>query len=264
MLVGKNIEKHLVVQHLMYWAAVQLFLALFFGQSWNSFSLGFFFSAFLLPIVAGTTYFFNYFLVPRYLFPGYYGSFTLYFFYTLVVSLYLEMLVILFSFAVIANYQLNVMSITSTSIYMLGITLYLIVFVTSFIRLIIQYKEKVKQVELIENKQAADRQRFITIRADRKNHPVPYHELLYLESLSDYVKVITASGTLITREKITRLASLLPDGFVRIHRSFVVNIEQVQTYSSHELTINNATLPIGRTYKKQALTELQKRVIERS
>ena len=73
--------------HIAYWAAVLLFLTLFFGQYWESFVLAFYFSSLLLPIVIGTTYFFNLYLVPKYFLTGKYWALALYTFYMLVISL---------------------------------------------------------------------------------------------------------------------------------------------------------------------------------
>ncbi len=245
------------VQHIVYWTLVLLFLTVFFGQYWESYSLAFYFSSLLLPIVMGTSYFFDLFLVPRYFLTGQYWSLALYTFYMLVVSLYLEMLVAIFSFAVIANYRLITMSVVSTSIFVLGITLYLIVFITSFIRLIIQMRGKNKLIESLEQQRLRNEKTAITIRADRKNIQVPFDDLLYLESLDDYVKVVTRTGQLMTREKITKLHQDLPDQFVRIHRSFIINKEKVTTFTRKQVTINHIMLPIGRSFKQTAMEQLQ-------
>ena len=236
---------------------VLLFLTLFFGQYWESFILAFYFSSLLLPIAMGTSYFFNVYLVPKYFLSGRYWTLALYTFYMLVVSLYLEMLVVLFSFAVIANYRLVTMSTVSTSIFVLGITLYLIVFITSFIRLLIQMRHKNKVIATLESERQKNKKASITIRAARKNMQIPFDDLLYLESLDDYVKVVTETAELMTREKISKLQADLPDRFVRIHRSYVINKEKVSSYTRMQVTINQTKLPIGRSFKEAAIEQLQ-------
>jgi len=246
-----------IIWHTIYWTTVLLFLTLFFGQNWESNILAFYFSTLLLPIVVGTTYFFNLYLVPKYLFTGKYLTLALYSFYMLVVSLYLEMLVALFSFVVIANYRLDVMNVVSSSVFVLGITLYLVVFITSFIRLAIRFRKKSQLFELLENKTQRNEKTYLTIRADRKTQQVPFDDLIYMESLDDYVKVVTETTELTTRKKIAQLHSSLPDRFVRVHRSFIVNKEKVRSYTHNQVMINGTTLPIGRTYKKNAMEQLQ-------
>ncbi len=246
-----------ILLHVIYWTVVLLFLVLFFGQNWESHLLAFYFSCLLLPIVMGTTYFFNQFLVPQYLFVGRYWTFALYSFYMLVVSLYLEILVALYSFVMLANYNLKVMGVESTSVLYLGVTLYLIVFLTSFIRLVIQLKNKSNLVETLEEANMRNSITRFTIKADRQTHQMDIDELLYFESLDDYVKVVSQTQELVTRHKISKIQSDLPDHFIRIHRSFIVNQDKVSSFTHESVLINETTLPISRTYKKEVLEVLQ-------
>ncbi|TNE30698.1 MAG: LytTR family transcriptional regulator [Bacteroidetes bacterium] len=252
--------KNRTVLHLVYWAVITLFLTLFFGSSWKSYTLAFYFSSFLLPIVIGTTYFFNGYLVPKYLFKGQYGRFALYFIYMLIISLYLEMLVSLGSFVLLADFNTSEINLKGISIFILGATLYLIVFATSFIRLVIQYKRVEVQVASLASEAERNHQPHIVIRADRKNHPVPFDQILYIESLNDYVKVVTLERELITRQRISTLQESLPTQFIRIHRSFLVNLNAVDSFSTTEVIVNGIQLPISRTYKGDALECLRERM----
>ncbi len=243
--------------NIFYWISILVLLTLIFGFSWKSHLLAFYFSVLLLPIIIITTYFFNSFLVPKYLFTGRYKKFVLYFFYMLVVSLYFEMLVSLFSFVILAQTNTEMVDLEGISIFTLGITLYLIVFVTSFIRLFIQFQKKEKLIASLKSDKKREEQQSLLIRVDRKNHVIPLNELFYIESLNDYVKVITKDGKFITREKITHLSNKLPNSFLRIHRSFLVNSEKVTSFTTTEVSMLNIILPISRTYKKQAIETLE-------
>jgi len=246
-----------LILHSTYWLVILTFLVLFFGYRWDHYTLAFYFSSLLLPIVVGTSYFFNRYLVPRYLLSGKYGYFALYFFYLLVVSLYLEMLVALLSFALLANYRVDVMDLSTISIFILGVNLYLVVFVTSFIRIALQFRQKVQQVHKLSDEIKKKEKASIVIRADRKNHQIPFDELLYIESLGDYVKVVTYALELSAREKISKLHGRLPADFIRIHRSFVVNKTQVQSFTKTAVVMNSGVnLPISRTYKEEAVRAL--------
>jgi len=246
-----------ILWHIIYWTLVLLFLTVFFGQSWDSYRLAFYFSSLLLPIVMGTSYFFNLYLVPNYLLKGKYWTLALYSFYMLVVSLYLEILVALISYVVIANYQIELMRGMSSSIYVLGITLYLIVFITSFIRLMIRFRSKAHEVEMLEKEKLKNEQTTITIRVDRKNQQILLDELLYIESLDDQVKVVTDRSESITREKISQLQQNLPDRFIRVHRSFLVNREKIGSFNHEQLILGDTAIPIGRKYKKHVIEELK-------
>jgi DNA-binding LytR/AlgR family response regulator len=95
---------------------------------------------------------------------------------------------------------------------------------------------------------------YVYLKSDKKDHKINLDEILYVESLDDYVKVILKSATLITRENISTLEQKLPsDQFVRIHRSFLVALKQIQTVSGDGVQLNGKELPFGRAFKKAAL-----------
>ena len=243
--------------HIVYWISILIVLTIVFGFSWKSHLLALYFSILLLPIVVITTYIFDLFLVTKYLLTGRYVKFAIYFFYTLVVSLYFEMGVSLFSFVIIAGTSTEVVDLEGISIFTLGMVLYLIVFATSFIRLVIQFQKREKLLATFRSDKERNEQQNLLVRSDRKNHLIPLNELFYIESLNDYVKVVTADSELVTREKISSLSKKLPDHFVRIHRSFLVNSEKLTSFTATEISILNTTLPISRTYKKQAAKALE-------
>ena len=98
---------------------------------------------------------------------------------------------------------------------------------------------------------------FIFLKADRKAHKVFLDEILYIESLDDYVKVFLKSKTLVTRENISTIEQKLPGSrFVRIHRSFIVALKEIITVSSEALQVGVKELPFGRTFKKSALAAI--------
>lgn len=98
---------------------------------------------------------------------------------------------------------------------------------------------------------------FIYVKADRKTHKIQLYDILYVESLDDYVKVHEVNKITITRENISTLESKLPNPpFVRIHRSFIVNASWVRTISNESVMLNGIELPLGRVFKKSALDQL--------
>lgn len=249
-------KQNRIILQVGYWVIILMLFTLFFGSTWKSFTLAFYFSIFLIPIVIATTFLFNQFLVPRYLLKGKYLEFSLYFTYLLIASLYLEMLIALVSFGILANFKIEAVELQGISIFSLGITLYLVVFVTSFIRLIIQYQRKEKEIDELLTQNAINNQTHITVKTNRQNQQIELSNLLFIESLDDYVKLVTETETFTTREKISKLEEGLPDNFIRIHRSFIVNKQKVKSYKSTTVEIQNQTLPISRTYKSRVLEEL--------
>jgi len=98
---------------------------------------------------------------------------------------------------------------------------------------------------------------FIFVRADRKMVKINFSEIKYIESLSDYLKIHLSNNTIITRENITNIESkLAKNNFIRIHRSFIVSIDKINSYTNEFVEINNTTIPISRSYKKDFLERI--------
>lgn len=91
---------------------------------------------------------------------------------------------------------------------------------------------------------------FISLRADRKNLKVSLNDILYIESLKDYIKVITISKTIITKQSISSIEEMLPkESFIRIHRSYIVSLNKIESYTNELIGIAKQELPISRMYK---------------
>ncbi len=105
-----------------------------------------------------------------------------------------------------------------------------------------------------------DRSDFIFVRSERKMVKVSFEEVLYIESLQDYLKIHTTQKTIITRETITNIEARLPQKeFLRIHRSFIVAVNKIDSFTNEHITIGKKSLSISRNYRKsivQLLSQL--------
>ncbi len=98
---------------------------------------------------------------------------------------------------------------------------------------------------------------FISVRSERKMVKVNFEDVMYVESLSDYVKLYTTSKTIVTRETISNLESKLPSElFIRVHRSFIVSISHITSYTSEYLEVKEKTIPISRSYRNSFLSKM--------
>ncbi len=117
-----------------------------------------------------------------------------------------------------------------------------------------RFMEAVAKVSIKEITSSKD---FIFVRADRKMVKVDFTSILYIESLSDYVKIYTKEQTIVTRENISTLSNTLPKNlFLRIHRSFIISIQQITSYTNEFIELNDKALPISRSYKESVLQKL--------
>jgi two-component system, LytTR family, response regulator LytT len=236
--------------HVAYWIFVLVVLTLVFGFSWGHRTAAFFFVSMLLPIVLGTSYFFNYVLVQRYYLTKKYGEFAFYTFCLAIISVYLEMMVLLFSYIYMVKFSYDSLNPNATQILLLAVVQYLLVLVGSFLLMMNQITENRQVIQQLLDEKEKMKKSFLEIMSNRKMTKIPFEEIVYIESISDYIKVITINEEVVSKEKISRLAEVLPDVFLRIHRSFIVNTNRIKEVSFDELLVDGVTLNIGRSYRK--------------
>jgi DNA-binding LytR/AlgR family response regulator len=98
---------------------------------------------------------------------------------------------------------------------------------------------------------------FLYFRANRKMVKVMVSDILYIESLKDYVKIITRTETIITKQTIRAIEEMLPaDHFIRIHRSFIVAFGKINSYSSQSVFVQKNEIPLGPLYRNETLKRL--------
>ena len=99
---------------------------------------------------------------------------------------------------------------------------------------------------------------FVYFRADRKMVKVLLNDILYIESMKDYVKVFTNNHTIITKQSISSVETMLPEKkFIRTHRSYIVSIDKIRTFTNEILEIGKAEIPIGKLYRNSVLRLLE-------
>ena len=101
--------------------------------------------------------------------------------------------------------------------------------------------------------------RFILVKSDRKTVKLPLHEILYIESYSDYIKIHTSDSTVITKERISHIEESLPASFVRTHRSFIVNSGNIRSFSHEVIEVGGKEVPISRSYREEVIALLSKK-----
>ncbi|MEW5846075.1 MAG: LytTR family DNA-binding domain-containing protein [Bacteroidota bacterium] len=99
---------------------------------------------------------------------------------------------------------------------------------------------------------------YLIFKESKKNVRVKQDDILYIESMKDYIKVVTNNRTVITKQSIGSVEEMLDkDKFIRVHRSFIVALDHVDTFSSTSLEIGNIEIPIGRLYRDEVIKILE-------
>lgn len=101
-------------------------------------------------------------------------------------------------------------------------------------------------------------QQFIHIKAGGKFHNLNKDEVLYIESLKDYITIHCTDRKITAKYKIGDLETeLYNKDFLRIHRSFIINMKKISAFTNYDIEIGTKELPIGASYKEYVFKKLQ-------
>lgn len=91
---------------------------------------------------------------------------------------------------------------------------------------------------------------FLYFRSDRKMVKVFLEDILFIESLKDYIKVVTVNKVIVSKQSISSLEEMLPkDSFIRAHRSYIIAMNKIDSYNTESIQIGKKEIPIGRLFK---------------
>jgi len=91
---------------------------------------------------------------------------------------------------------------------------------------------------------------FIFLNVQKKKVKILFSEILYIESQQEYIKINTTKNEYISKMSTHEIEALLPANlFIRIHRSFIISISKIESYTAEIVEINGVSIPIGRGYK---------------
>jgi len=99
----------------------------------------------------------------------------------------------------------------------------------------------------------------IFIKVDKKMVKIHIDEILFIEGMKEYIKVVTIDKTYITHKSLISLSEELPsERFLRIHKSYTIAVDKVKSIEGNRIQIHSFTIPIGRNYSK----EVKSRILE--
>lgn len=91
----------------------------------------------------------------------------------------------------------------------------------------------------------------IFLKSDKKHHQVYFNDILFIEAYGHYTKVYLKDKMILSNEKISSFEELLPNSFIRTHKSFIVSKGKIQQIEVNRILINEHKIPIGQTYKSK-------------
>jgi two-component system, LytTR family, response regulator len=95
---------------------------------------------------------------------------------------------------------------------------------------------------------------YLYLRTDRKMVRLMLNTILYIEGRKNYVKILTENGTLMIKNSMSAMAAMLPEGsFIRVHRSYIVAIAKINSFTPDSIEIGDMNIPVGKLYKNTFL-----------
>jgi len=99
---------------------------------------------------------------------------------------------------------------------------------------------------------------FIFVKADKKSIKLNFADIVYIEGLSDYIKIHTLSRSIVTKLTVKRMEELLPKKqFPRIHKSYIVSLQHIDAINGNQVEIADKKLPIGQSYRQPFMEIIQ-------
>ena len=99
---------------------------------------------------------------------------------------------------------------------------------------------------------------YLFVYTDKKQVKIFPDEIIYIESENDYLKIVSKEKSIVIRQTMRAFErQLLSNSFIRVHRSFLVNINAITAYDSMKLEAGGKSIPIGRLYREDVLNKLK-------
>lgn len=134
--------------------------------------------------------------------------------------------------------------------------------VTDFLKKPVEYNRFLDALAKVEEAcktiPASDSNNDIVIKSNGSYVRLPHDEILYVESMGDYVKYVTPAKPYIAHSTMRAAEEALNNAFfLKIHRSYIVNVRKVSTFTENNVTINGTSIPVSKTNKSLLLEKLK-------
>ena len=103
-------------------------------------------------------------------------------------------------------------------------------------------KQKLNEDQEIKN--------YLFLNVQKKKVKILYSEIVYIESQREYIRIVTTKKEYVSKMSTHEIEDLLPANlFKRIHRSFIISVSKIESYTAEMVDVNGVSIPIGRGYR---------------
>jgi two-component system LytT family response regulator len=125
--------------------------------------------------------------------------------------------------------------------------------VTDYLLKPIEFERFVAAVNKVRKAHAQrreDEKDFIFLTVQKKKVKISFSEILYIESQREYIKVVTTKKEYVSKIGTQEIENMLPAGqFRRVHRSFIIAVNKIDSFTNESIEVNGISIPVGRGYK---------------
>jgi DNA-binding LytR/AlgR family response regulator len=122
----------------------------------------------------------------------------------------------------------------------------------------IEFSRFLMAVNKLKPKANATERTYIFFNVNKKKVKVYLDEILYIESLKEYIRITTKDKSILTKFQLGQIEEMLEhNNFLRVHRSFIVAREKVDAFTATDIEIAGKQIPIGRNYKELVISVLE-------
>ncbi|MEO1030740.1 MAG: response regulator transcription factor [Bacteroidota bacterium] len=100
-------------------------------------------------------------------------------------------------------------------------------------------------------------QDYIFVKTNRAYQKIDFETILHIEAIKNHIKIVTKTETHISLMTLSKFEALLPEQFLRVHRSFIINTDAILKFDSYSIKNAHGDVPIGRTYKDEVTEKLR-------
>ncbi len=119
-----------------------------------------------------------------------------------------------------------------------------------FVKSIDRYHDRC--ATLVSKESCSQKSNYFYVNINKRYTKIKYDEILYIESLKDYVRIHMKDQRLIAKMNIGKIESQLPsDRFLRVHRSFIISLDKISAYTQKDIQIADFEIPIGSSYQSK-------------
>jgi two-component system LytT family response regulator len=112
-------------------------------------------------------------------------------------------------------------------------------------------KVKTAQREMPQTSESPEAKDYLFLNVQKKKVKVLFSEILYIESQREYIRIVTNKKEYLSKMSTHEIEDMLPSHlFKRIHRSFIISVSKIESYTAEEVEVNGVSIPIGRGYRE--------------